>query len=318
MKLAERAIQFTDVKTILTDGCIRAGRVSHAVGSNAEATRFFSRAKDGQPTNLVATVGLAQMQMKNGMCNFPAVGKSFLISLGQDELAQAVLTLDTFLQQTTGPQRPVEAVAMLASLRPHPRPGLSGSDQAKEKVRARELFDQVCKVLRLPEDSHTRSDSHPPIMGRSARKIAEDMEMHIEIARLWQGENVERMDRALKEAWRISEATGRTEPRIVNNLGVLRYMEASLAEARTMYETAIMHTSRIGIDGAEGMSTTMLYNLARTYEEQGEETMAREAYEKLLDRHPEYVDGQCDVLLSPTLRLKLPHCSKVTASTNAR
>ncbi|OSX65808.1 hypothetical protein POSPLADRAFT_1064500 [Postia placenta MAD-698-R-SB12] len=274
MKLAERAIQFTDVKTILTDGYIRAGRVSHAVGSNAEATRFFSRAKDGQPTNLIATVGLAQMQMKN------------------DELAQAVLTLDTFLQQTTGPQRPVEAVAMLASLRPHPRPGLSGSDQAKEKVRARELFDQVCKVLRLPEDSHTRSDSHPPVMGRSARKIAEDMEMHIEIARLWQGENVERMDRALKEAWRISEATGRTEPRIVNNLGVLRYMEASLAEARTMYETAIMYTSRIGIDGAEGMSTTMLYNLARTYEEQGEETMAKEAYEKLLDRHPEYVDAK--------------------------
>jgi RNA polymerase-associated protein CTR9 len=41
------------------------------------------------------------------------------------------------------------------------------------------------------------------------------------------------------------------------------------------------------------MSTSMLYNLARVYEDGGDVAMAKEAYDKLLARHPEYVDGEC-------------------------
>jgi RNA polymerase-associated protein CTR9 len=36
----------------------------------------------------------------------------------------------------------------------------------------------------------------------------------------------------------------------------------------------------------------MLYNLARVYEDAGDGVMAKEAYDKLLSRHPEYVDGR--------------------------
>ncbi|PCH35997.1 RNA polymerase II-associated protein [Wolfiporia cocos MD-104 SS10] len=271
LKLAERAIQFTDVKAILTDGCIRAGRVSHALGATPEALRHYTKAKDGQPTNLLATIGIAQMQLK------------------LDETAAAVHTLDSYLQQTRG-QRPVEAVVMLASLRAHPRPGVSSADQAQEKVRARELFDQACKTLGLHDDGHSRNASH--VTGRSARKIAEDMDMHAEIARLWQGENVERMERALKEALRINETTGRVDPRLTNNIGVLRYLEGNLDTARTLCENAITHAANADPEIAEGLSTTILYNLARTYEEQGEEDMAKQAYEKLLHRHPEYIDAK--------------------------
>ena len=41
----------------------------------------------------------------------------------------------------------------------------------------------------------------------------------------------------------------------------------------------------------DGVSTTILYNLARVYEDGDDVDMARAAYEKLLTRHPEYVDG---------------------------
>ncbi|CCL99651.1 uncharacterized protein FIBRA_01671 [Fibroporia radiculosa] len=274
LKLAERAIQFTDVKTILTDGYIRAGRVSHTVGSTVEASKYFTRAREGQPTSVLANIGLAQIQMKH------------------DEIPAAIHTLDSLLQQNHGQQRPVEAMVMLASLRAHPRVGMSSPDQAAERLRARDLFDQVFKALALSEDHHARVDSSPKISGRSARKIAEDMDVYIEMARLWQGENLERMERALKEASRVCEASGKTDPRLLNNLAVLQYLEGNLEAARTMYETAITQVTTLDSHIVEGLSTTMLYNLARTYEEQGEETMAKEAYEKLLDRHPEYVDAK--------------------------
>ncbi|KAH9948627.1 RNA polymerase II-associated protein [Amylocystis lapponica] len=273
LKLAERTIQFADVKTILTDGYTRAGRVLHAQGAVAEATKYYTKAKDTQSVpNVLATVGLAQMQLKN------------------DETAAAIHTLDTLLQQTSN-NRSVEATVMLASLRSHPRPGISSADRVVDKVRARELFDYACKILGLFEDNANNGQSQQKL-SRAARKIGEDMDMHAEIARLWQGESLERMERALREASKISEASGKTDPRLVNNLAVLQHLEGNLGAARTMYEAALTHASGLETTVAEGMSTSILYNLARVYEEQNEETMAKGAYDKLLDRHPEYVDAK--------------------------
>ncbi|KZT71727.1 TPR-like protein [Daedalea quercina L-15889] len=272
LKLAERTIQFTDVKAILTDGYIRAGRVAHAMGNKTDAMKHYRRAKEGQPANLLANIGLAQMQIKD------------------DDPVAAIGTLDSYLQQAQNPrQRPLEAMVMLASLRAKPLPGAD----ITEKGKARELYDQVSKALGLPDaTAHTQNGSSSYHTRRSSRKIAEDIDMHVEIARLWQNDNLERMQRALKEALRISEATSRSNPRLVNNVAVLEYLDGNFESARPMFENAITQASSVGDPAADGMSTTTLYNLARTYEEQGEESTARDAYEKLLDRHPEYVDAK--------------------------
>lgn len=178
---------------------------------------------------------------------------------------------------------------MLASLRANPRPGV---DHAQEKTRARELYDRVSRALRLPEDPHSQLNGHQhKALTSSGRNIAEDIEVHIEMARLWQGENSDKVERALTEALRISEASGKPDPRLVNNLGALKHLDGKLDQARAMYETAITHASMMEGGKGEGMSTSILYNLARVYEDEGNETMAREAYDKLLTRHPEYVDG---------------------------
>ena len=115
--------------------------------------------------------------------------------------------------------------------------------------------------------------------------------MHTEIARLWQSEELERTERALSDAVRLSQANGQVDPRILNNLGALHHLQGRLDQARNMYETALTNASGSESDAGESMSTSILYNLARVYEDQGEDTMARTAYEKLLTRHPEYVDG---------------------------
>ncbi|KAG1725277.1 uncharacterized protein EDB91DRAFT_1169030 [Suillus paluster] len=243
LKLAERTIQFADTLTLLTEGNLRAARVWPA-------------------KTYLGAIGMAQMQIQN------------------DETAAAIHTLDLLLQPPN-PQRSVEAMVMLASLRAHPRPGVSSSDFAQEKAKARELFDRAIKALEQ-DDSRASNVSY----------INDDLDMHVEIARLWQEESLDRTTRALKEALRLSEANERIDPRLLNNMGALQHLEGNVAEARAFYEDALTKAASLGQDVAESMSITMLYNLARVYEDSGDVAMAKEAYDKLLARHPEYVDAK--------------------------
>lgn len=185
---------------------------------------------------------------------------------------------------------------MLASLRAHPRPGVSSSEFSKEKERARELFEKVIKELHLPEDSARASTSTngvaPLRPNKSARNLAEDVDMHVEIAKLWQEENVDIVKRAVQEALRINEVAHRVEPKLMNNLGVLDHLECNLPQAQVAYERALTSNTSSALHDSDAVSTTILYNLARVYESQGELDRAQEAYEKLLAHHPEYIDGE--------------------------
>ncbi|EGO00400.1 hypothetical protein SERLA73DRAFT_122419 [Serpula lacrymans var. lacrymans S7.3] len=269
LKLAERTVQFADTLTVLTEGYLRAARVLHAEGSISEATKYYTSATEGQPKHVLGAIGLAQMQIQN------------------DEAAAAIHTLDTLLQPPN-PQRSPEATVMLASLRSHPRPGISTDDMVQEKIKARELYDRVIKSLEDDNRIHDRAKEP----SRTSRRILDDMDMHAEIAKLWQEENLDRTGKSLREALRISEATGQTDPRLLNNLGALQHLDGDLDQARTMYESALTTASALGSELGEGMSTSILYNLARVYEEKGDDTMASEAYDKLLTRHPEYADAK--------------------------
>jgi RNA polymerase-associated protein CTR9 len=107
-----------------------------------------------------------------------------------------------------------------------------------------------------------------------------------------QNENLDRTGKIFREAVRISEEAGQVDPRLLNNVGVVSHLESRFEEARIMYENALVGASALGPE-AEAMSTSVLYNLARVYEDLNDDAKAMEAYEKLLDRHPEYADGTC-------------------------
>ncbi|KAH0828123.1 hypothetical protein J3R83DRAFT_3795 [Lanmaoa asiatica] len=270
LKLAERTVQFADTLTLLTEGNLRAARALHAEGSTKEATKYYTIATEGQPKHILGAIGMAQMQMLN------------------DEVAAAIHTLDTLIQPPN-PQRSVEATVILASLRAHPRPGVSSTDVAQEKLKARELFDRVVKTIELDD---ARANGHANAPSRTSSAINDDMEMHVEIARLWQEDNVERTTKAFRDASRVSTASGQADPRLLNNLGALQHMEGNLDEARTMYEDALTKAATRNAEDGEAMSTSILYNLARVYEDSGEHAIAKDAYDKLLSRHPEYVDAK--------------------------
>lgn len=194
----------------------------------------------------------------------------------------------------------MEATVILAALRAHPRPGVSSADVAQEKLKARELFDRVIKVI---ESDEARANGQANAPSQTSSVLNDDMEMHVEIARLWQEDNVERTTKAFRDASRVSAASGQMDPRLLNNLGALQHMEGNLVEARAMYEDALTKAATLSAEDGEAMSTSILYNLARVYEDTGEHAMAKGAYDKLLSRHPEYVDGLSFCLTWPLVKL---------------
>ena len=236
-----------------------------------------------------------------------------------DETAAAIHTLDTFLQTSSNPKS-FELMAMLASIRASSRPGMTTAEKQEEKTRARDLFDRVTKALSAANDGLAQTNGHAQGLTSSARKLGEDTEMYIEIAKLYQDDNMDRMERAYRQALKNSEASGKTEPRLINNLAALQHLEGHLDEARPMYESALTHAAGLDQSTAEAMSTSILYNLARVYEDQGEHVKAKEAYEKLLARHPEYVDGTFPISASACVVLTYPlhFSSQTTPGTNAR
>lgn len=214
-------------------------------------------------------------------------------TLDQDEVSAAMHSLETLLQ-TPNTTPSIEATAMLASIRSVPRPGMSTAEIAQAKTSARELYDKVSKTLHLPEAMHVPVNGHVNTLTRSHRRTAEDIEMHIEIAKLWFEDDISRVERGLQEALRLSEREkgGKVDARLVNNIGALQHISGRYDSARSLYERSLMDATSSGSPADENASTTILYNLARLYEDQGDEIAAKNAYEKLLSRHPEYTDGE--------------------------
>ena len=228
-----------------------------------------------------------------------------------DEISAAIHTLDT-LMQPPNPQKCLEATLLLASLRAFPRPGFTSSETATEKQKARDLLETVLKAMDffyLPSingnSERIRSKEEIYLQRKALTNFGDDVDLFIEAARLWQDENRDRMRRLLEEAVRVVQervkAGGAREPRLVNNLAVLKHNAGELVEARSMYEAALTEASAVEGAAGESMATTILYNLARVYEDQAETNLAKEAYDKLLGRHPEYSDGK----VSSTMKIAL-------------
>jgi RNA polymerase-associated protein CTR9 len=280
-------VQFADILTLLASGHINLGCIAQAEGSVGEAILHFNAALKSSQKNSLAAIGLAQMQFKNSTFRlFVLLSlQRFEPSPPLDEVAAAIHTLDTLINPPN-PQRPIEAIVLLASLRAFPRPGVTASDAALEKSKARELYDQVLKTI---EGVHTDEYTQR----KAIVNFGDDVDMFVEIARLWQEDDPAKMRKALQEAVRASHEVGKPDPRLLNNMGVMTHLEGNSGDARAMYEAALTDAASQASANADGISTTILYNLARVYENQGDTEMAREAYEKLLTRHPEYVDGAC-------------------------
>jgi len=183
---------------------------------------------------------------------------------------------------------------MLASLRASYRPALTDKEYATDKEKAREAFERVKKEVTHLLGVNGNANSVPKL-NTHRTSLIEDVEMHLELGRLWQSDSVEKAIQAYEQAVTLLKKRKDTspDPRIVNNIAALHHIDGKFESARSLYEEALgeFAASGTGDDASDAASTTILYNLARVYEDAGESTMAKEAYDKLLTRHPEYIDG---------------------------
>ncbi|KAG2341125.1 hypothetical protein BDR05DRAFT_949974 [Suillus weaverae] len=69
LKLAERTIQFADTLTLLTEENLTAARVLYVEGSLKEATKYYTTITDGKRKYVLGAIGIAQMQIQNGVLN---------------------------------------------------------------------------------------------------------------------------------------------------------------------------------------------------------------------------------------------------------
>ena len=196
----------------------------------------------------------------------------------------------------------LECLIMLASLRAYARPALSANDAVTERARARELFERAISVFNGSHKAHVDQGKFPPRIPTSVRALRDDMEMHVEIASLWHRENIGHAINALQEAIEVNSLgpPAISSSKLRCNLAVLQHLSGMHAEARALYEEALLATLSEGSADSEMSSVTILYNLARVYEDTAEYGLARDAYIKLLSRHPEYVDGVSASLPSPS------------------
>lgn len=66
LKLAERTIQFADILTLYAAGHINAGYIHQLENRHSNAAKHFQAALKSNPKNVLAAIGLAQTQIKNG------------------------------------------------------------------------------------------------------------------------------------------------------------------------------------------------------------------------------------------------------------
>ena len=280
--------------SLLADGHVRAARVAHAEGNFDDARTHYIAAMDNAPRNLLANLGVAQVQVQNGDFGTRSVIPTCWLMIMADEILAAIHSLDVVVSQSESDVSCLECLIMLASLRAYARPALSASDAVTERGRARELFERVTGVFNSSHkgsyQDQARNIYRVPTSGQALR---DDVEMHVEIASLWHRENVGHASGALQDAIKVNSLgpPAISPSKLRCNLAALQHLNGAYAEARTMYEEALLAALSEGTPDSETSSATILYNLARVYEDTSEYNLARDAYLKLLSRHPEYVDG---------------------------
>ncbi|GAA5934231.1 hypothetical protein JCM10213_003737 [Rhodosporidiobolus nylandii] len=100
------------------------------------------------------------------------------------------------------------------------------------------------------------------------------------------------------------------DPRIRNNLGVLHFNRRALNTpgehlhvAAEEYERALVAISQRAADGraeqteTDALMTVVSYNLAAAYEAMGEKAKAKQAFEQVLNAHPEYAEAKARLAL---------------------
>ncbi|KAI1155967.1 hypothetical protein F4825DRAFT_405495 [Nemania diffusa] len=288
--LANKAIQYTDVNAIASDGWYLLAKKEHYGGSVETATDYYRRADEArgglERGYLPAKFGVAQLSVLN------------------NDLGEAKLRLEKIIQPAGKHERNYEAMILLGTLYAEEvfvnQFAATKEDKSAEMRKAIEYLEQVRTAWKDPKKNLSPDSS---ILLNLAR-LYETSQPEKALQCLLQVEQLE-LDQIpssehpaeIKDASELRNALRKNlPPQLLNNIGCF-YSQAEKHERATeMFQAALSSCMRIGEKGedmdTDALVTTISFNLGRSYESQGLTDKAVEVYEQLTARHDDYTDAQ--------------------------
>ena len=315
VKLAELAVQHGDARAVISEGQLAIARALHAQNKADEATRHYLLAMEANPDQVIAALGVGQMYTRK--LDYPA----------------AINTYENVLRKQP---RSIEALVSLASI--HARTALTSSaanaastETNADKAKARELFDQVVRLFQGTADLKDGLGDRFALDPLSARiqQIARSPDLYVEIARLWTDEDPHKSLQAYRQSLEVRQdieesavrhgengehgqnghfhGAASMPPQLLCNIGSLEFARGEYESAQERFEEAVTldlerqqaSQEAGGPQEGDAVMMTLMYNLGVVMEARGQKEEATQLYEsRLLARHPEFVEGGCQKLLS--------------------
>ena len=283
--LARRAIEFTDVNAIASDGWFLLARKEHLTGDRARAIEFYRKADEArgglERGYLPAKLGIAQLQAL------------------MNDLDGAKFRLEKIIQQS----KSIEARILLGTIYAEEvfasQAGSSREDKSNERRKAIALLE----AARLAwKDSHKKTTPDSSVLISLAR-LYENESPEKSLQCLVQAEQIdvdqladtEDLGDAKDEAARAALLREQLSPHLLNNIACFHYAAEKHEQARAVFQIAlnacVRRAQKDESFDTDATVTTISYNLARAYEADGLLEEAKKVYEGLLERHNDYTDA---------------------------
>ncbi|KAL2270438.1 hypothetical protein VTJ83DRAFT_2622 [Remersonia thermophila] len=286
--LAHKAIQYTDVNAIASDGWYLLARKAHYDGDLDRAADYYRRADDArggaERGYLPAKFGVAQL------------------SVLKNDLGEAKLRLEKMIQQSKN----YEAMILLGTIYAEEvfanQAAAVREDKSAEAKKALTLLEGVRAAWKDPK-----------------KGLSPDPAVLLNLARLYEAESPDKALACLQHVEQLEtdqiprpehpadaaagdEAAARAAvrkllpPQLLNNIGCFYSQEGKHALATEYFQAALDSCARISQTETEldidALLTTISFNLGRSYENEGNVDGAVETYERLLSRHEDYTDAR--------------------------
>ncbi|KFX93969.1 hypothetical protein V490_04573 [Pseudogymnoascus sp. VKM F-3557] len=290
--LAHKAIQYTDVNAIASDGWYLLARKEHYEDNVDRAADYYRRsdeARGGADRGYV-----------------PAKFGSAQISVLKSDFGEAKFRLEKIVQHSKN----VEAMSLLGTIYSEEvfanQYGASNEDKTQEFKKAVSLLESVRAAWKDPK-----------------KNLIPDASVLLNLARLYEIDNPEKSLLCLQQIEQIelSQAQAQAQaldeekvkdtdaeeamklkirenlpPQLLNNMGCFHYQAEKFDLSRDFFQAALSACVKAG-EREEAMDTDALvtsisFNLGRTYEASGMFDDAKTVYEGLLGRHADYTDAR--------------------------
>lgn len=287
--MARKAIHFTDVNAIASDGWYLLARKEHTLEKYPLAMEYYGLADEARGGVdrgfLPAKFGAAQLAVLKG------------------DNGEAKLRLEKIIQQSKN----TEAMILLGTL--YAEEVFIAVEPSDKEEKERQALD-LKKAIGYLEGVRTQWKD-------PKKNLNPDASVLLNLARLYEVEQPEKSLQCLQQVEQIEfdrvpqdekpedpeeEASFKASfrenlpPELLSNMGCFYYQSEKYDQARDMFQAALNACIKVGekqeeID-SDALVTTISFNLARTYEASGLLDEAKGVYTGLLKRHDGYTDAR--------------------------